>query len=69
MTTLFQERQVLVEVHALGALAAGFAGPSPSWKLAEWEPAGRKRYFAINWIQLVATWAAFGLFLVALIQL
>ena len=36
---------------------------------AEWETAGRKRYFAINWIQLVATWAAFGLFLVALIQL
>jgi len=36
---------------------------------AEWETAGRKRYFAINWIQLVATWAAFALFLVALIQL
>ena len=36
---------------------------------AEWETAGRKRYFAINWVQLVATWAAFGLFLLALIQL
>jgi hypothetical protein len=34
----------------------------------DWE-AGRQRYFAINWIQLVTTWAAFALFLVALISL
>jgi hypothetical protein len=33
---------------------------------AEWE-AGRRRYFAINWIQLAATWTVFGLFLAALI--
>jgi hypothetical protein len=35
---------------------------------ADWE-AGRRKYFTINWIQLVATWAAFVLFLVALISL
>jgi MFS family permease len=35
---------------------------------ADWE-AGRRRYFTINWIQLAATWAAFALFLVALISL
>jgi len=35
---------------------------------ADWE-AGRKKYFTINWIQLVSTWAAFGLFLAALISL
>ena len=35
---------------------------------ADWE-AGRRRYFTINWIQMVATWAAFVLFLVALISL
>ena len=35
---------------------------------ADWE-AGRRRYFAINWIQMVATWAAFALFLIALIAL
>ena len=35
---------------------------------ADWET-GRRRYFTINWIQLVATWAAFALFLVALISL
>jgi uncharacterized membrane protein len=32
----------------------------------EWR-AGRQRYFAINWIQTVATWTVFALFLVALI--
>jgi hypothetical protein len=36
---------------------------SPDWE------AGRQRYFAINWIQLVTTWAAFALFLVALISI
>ena len=35
---------------------------------ADWE-AGRQRYFTINWIQFVATWAAFALFLLALISL
>jgi hypothetical protein len=35
---------------------------------ADWE-AGRRRYFTINWIQLAATWAAFALFLVALVSL
>jgi hypothetical protein len=35
---------------------------------AGWE-AGRRRYFALNWIQLAATWTVFGLFLAALILL
>lgn len=35
---------------------------------ADWE-AGRSKYFTINWIQLVSTWAAFALFLAALITL
>jgi len=34
----------------------------------DWE-AGRQRLFAINWIQLVTTWGAFALFLVALVSL
>jgi len=34
----------------------------------DWE-AGRRRYFEINWIQFATTWAAFALFLVALISL
>ena len=35
---------------------------------ADWE-AGRRRYFTINLIQLATTWAAFALFLVALVFL
>jgi hypothetical protein len=35
---------------------------------AGWE-AGRRRYFALNWIQAAATWTVFGLFLAALILL
>jgi len=35
---------------------------------ADWE-AERQRYFTINWIQLVVTWAAFAIFLLALISL
>jgi hypothetical protein len=35
---------------------------------ADWE-AGRQRYFNINWLQLAVTWAAFALFLLALISL
>jgi hypothetical protein len=35
---------------------------------AGWE-AGRQRYFELNWIQAAATWAAFGVFLAALILL
>ena len=35
---------------------------------ADWE-AGRRRYFTINWIQLLSTWSVFGLFLAALILL
>lgn len=35
---------------------------------AGWE-ADRRRYFAINWINAVSTWAAFALFLTALLSL
>jgi hypothetical protein len=35
---------------------------------ADWE-AGQRRYFTINWIQFATTWAAFALFLVALLSL
>jgi hypothetical protein len=33
-----------------------------------WE-ATRRRYFALNWIRAAATWAAFALFLAALVEL
>jgi hypothetical protein len=45
--------------------------------MLSWDPdavptgwqATRRRYFTINWIRAVATWAAFGLFLAALVEL
>ena len=43
-------------------------GWDPESPPADWE-AGRRRYFRINWIQLATTWAAFVLFLVALVSL
>jgi hypothetical protein len=33
-----------------------------------WE-ATRQRYFALNWIRAACTWAAFALFLAALVEL
>ncbi len=35
---------------------------------ADWE-ATRRRYFTLNWIRAAAIWTAFGLFLVALVDL
>jgi len=35
---------------------------------AGWE-AVRQRYFTINWLQMATTWAAFALFVLALIAL
>jgi hypothetical protein len=62
----------------LGVLVVSNVWKTPHYKVilawdpdampADWE-AGRRRYFAINWIQFTTTWAAFALFLVALISL
>jgi uncharacterized membrane protein len=41
---------------------------NPESPPADWEVL-RRRYFTINWIQLVTTWAAFALFLLALASL
>ena len=67
----------------LGIVIAGVLIVSNAWKtptynvILAWDPgslpadweAGRRRYFTINWIQLAVTWAAFALFLVALVSL
>jgi hypothetical protein len=62
----------------VGVLVVSNAWKTPTYKLilawdpdalpADWE-AVRRRYFTINWIQLAVTWAAFALFLLALISL
>ena len=43
-------------------------GWDPDALPADWE-SGRRRYFTINWSQMVVTWTAFALFLVALVAL
>jgi hypothetical protein len=64
----------------LGIVFVGVIIVSNVWKtphykvMLAWDPeamppgweAGRLRYFEINWLQLVTTWAAFALFLAAL---
>jgi len=40
----------------------------PAAMPSDWE-AGRDKYFAINWLQMVTTWSAFALFMGALIAL
>jgi hypothetical protein len=66
----------------LGVVLVGIWLVSNVWKtptynlILSWDPdamppdweAGRRRYFTINWIQMVVTWAALALFLVALIS-
>jgi hypothetical protein len=67
----------------LGVVIVGILIVSNGWKtptykmILAWDPeampagweAVRQRYFTINWIQCATTWAAFALFLVALISL
>ena len=67
----------------LGVVIVGILIVSNVWKtptykmILAWDPealtadwqAGRQRYFTINWLQLATTWAAFALFLLALISL
>lgn len=67
----------------LGIVIVGVYVVSNVWKeplydvMLAWDPeampddweAGRHKYFTINWIQLIATWTVFGLFLAALLSL
>ncbi|MEU7902254.1 hypothetical protein [Actinoplanes sp. NPDC049118] len=69
---------IALAVVIVGILVVSNAWKTPTYNMilawdaeampADWE-AGRQRYFTINWIQLATTWAAFALFLVALISL
>jgi len=67
----------------LGIVIVGVLVVSNVWKtptynrILAWDPdalppdweVGRRTYFTINWLQLLVTWSAFALFLVALISL
>ncbi len=60
----------------VGVIIVSNAVKTPHYKvMLAWDPeamppnweAGRDKYFTINWIQMVTTWSAFVLFIVALI--
>jgi hypothetical protein len=62
----------------VGIIVVSNAVKTPHYKvMLAWDPqamptnwkAGRSKYFAINWIQMVTTWSAFALFIAALISL
>jgi hypothetical protein len=77
-STSFVLTAIGLVVWVVGILVVSNVWKTPTYKLilaggpealpADWE-ATRQRYFTINWLQLATTWAAFALFLVALIAL
>jgi len=77
-STSFVLTAIGLGVWVVGVLIVSNVWKTPTYKMilagdpealpADWE-ATRQRYFTINWIQLATTWAAFALFLVALISL
>jgi hypothetical protein len=77
-STSFVLTAIGLGVWVVGILIVSNVWKTPTYKMilawdpeavpADWE-ATRQRYFTINWIQLATTWAAFALFLVALVTL
>jgi len=77
-STSFVLTAIGLGVWVVGVLVVSNVWKTPTYKMilagdpeampADWE-ATRQRYFTINWLQLATTWAAFALFLVALISL
>ena len=77
-STSFLLTAIALGIWAVGILVVSNLWKTPTYKLilagdpeampAHWQ-ATRQRYFTINWLQLATTWAAFALFLVALISL
>jgi uncharacterized membrane protein len=77
-STSFVLTAIGLGVWVVGILVVSNVWKTPTYKAilagdpddmpADWE-ATRQRYFTINWNQLATTWAAFALFLLALISL
>ena len=75
-STSFVLTAIGVAIVVLGVIVLSNAVKTPHYKvMLAWDPeamppiweAGRRKYFAINWAQLVTTWSAFALFIGALI--
>jgi hypothetical protein len=77
-STSFVLTAIGLAIVVVGVLAISNVWKTPTYNVilgwdsdalpADWQSV-RRRYFTINWIQLAVTWAAFALFLVALIYL
>ena len=77
-STSFVLTAIGLGIWIVGILIVFNVWKTPHYKLIlAWDPddmpadwaAGRQRYFTINWLKFATTWAAFALFLVALISL
>jgi len=77
-STAFVLTAIGLAVVLAGVIVVSNVWKTPHYKvMLAWDPermprdweSGRDKYFAINWLQLVATWCAFGLFVAALIAL
>jgi hypothetical protein len=77
-STAFVLTAIGLGIVLVGVIIVSNAWKTPHYKvMLAWDPdamppgweAGRDKYFLINWIQLVATWSAFALFIAALIAL
>ena len=74
-STSFMLTAIGLAVVIVGVLIVSNLWKTPTYNvILAWDPAampadwrvGRQRYFTINWIQLVTTWSAFTLFVLAL---
>ena len=77
-STSFVLTAIGLVIVVVGVIIVSNAVKTPHYKvMLAWDPeampptweAGRKKYFTINWIQMVTTWSAFALFIAALIAL
>jgi len=77
-STAFVLAAIGVGIVFVGVIILSNAVKTPHYKvMLAWDPeamppdweAGRDKYFTINWIQMVATWSAFALYIAALATL
>lgn len=77
-STAFVLTAIGLGVVVVGVIVLSNAVKTPHYKvMLAWDPeamppdwpAGRQKYFTINWIQMVTTWAALALFIGALVAL
>ena len=77
-STSFVLTAIGLGIVSVGVIIVSNAVKTPHYKvMLAWDPeamppsweAGRNKHFTINWVQMVTTWSAFGIFIAALIAL